>query len=140
MQIREIKLSELEDAFNIIQELELGLEYEEYEDIVYDMRHQDYKLYGVYEKNTLVCYCGFSILTNLYYKRHIYVYELITSKKNRGLGYASEMIIFLNDFAKINNCNTIVLNSSSKTDDTHIFFENKGFQEVSKIFLQTLKL
>ncbi len=140
MQMREIKLTELEDAFKIVQELKIGLDYNEYEDIVYEMRHQDYKMYGVYEKEKLVCYCGFSILTNLYYKRHLYVYELITPQKSRGLGYASEMLRYINDLANINNCDNIVLNSSLKRDNALRYYENRGFEEVSKIFLKTLNI
>ena len=109
MQIRELDLKELQIAYDVVSQFHTSLSYKEFEDLIYDMRYMDYKMIGIFERDILVTYAGVSIQTNLYHKRHLLVFELVTDEKYRDKGYSEMMSEYLSDYAKIGMCESVVL-------------------------------
>jgi len=138
MQIRELNLKELYTVFGVVSQLRPQLSYQEFEDLIYDMCHMDYKMIGIMEKDTLVCYAGIAVQTNLYHKRHIYVFDLVTDEKNRGEGYGKMMLEYIKDYAKIAMCENIVLSSAFVREKAHKFYEKNGFEKKSFMFVKEL--
>jgi GNAT superfamily N-acetyltransferase len=138
MQIREISLKELDIAYNCVKELRNTLTYNEFEDLIYDMRHQEYKMFGIFEREELITYAGVSILVNLYHKRHLYIYDLITISSHRSGGYGKTMIEYLHDYAKIQNCENIVLSSGLMRENAHHFYEKENFDKKSYLFVKAI--
>ena len=138
MQIRELDLKELEMAYDLVSQLRTELSYKEYEDLIYDMRHMDYKMFGIMERDKLITYAGASICTNLYHKRHLYVYDLVTDEKCRGKNYGETMLDYLVDFAKIAMCENMVLTSGLMKEDAHKFYTNYGFEKKSYVFVKSV--
>jgi len=68
MQIREMSLKELYDVYDLVVQLYCELDYDEFEDLIYDMRDR-YKMFGILEKEELVAFAGVSIETNLFKKK-----------------------------------------------------------------------
>ncbi len=112
MQIRELDLKELYTAYDVIKQLRLELSYQEFEDLIYDMRHMEYKMFGIMDGNKLITYAGVAVQTNLYDKRHLYVFDLVTDKSNRDKGYGKMMIEYLNDYASTCMCEKVVFSNS----------------------------
>jgi len=138
MQIREMDLKELYTVYDVLKQLRVTLSYEEFEDLIYDMRHMDYKMIGLLHRGELITYAGVAIQTNLYHKRHLYVFDLVTDEKFRGQGYGYAMLEYLVDFAKTGMCENIVLSSGFTKEDAHKFYEKQGFKKKSFVFLKTL--
>ena len=138
MQIREITLQELDIAYALVQELRSALSYEEFENLIYDMRHEEYKMFGIFEKDALIVYSGLKVQVNLYHQRHIFVDDLITKQTHRFQGYGKEMLLYIDDYAKINMCNKVVLNSGFQRSDAHHFYENYGYEKKSFVFVKEL--
>jgi GNAT superfamily N-acetyltransferase len=138
MQIREITLKELDSAYEIVKELRSELSYDEFEDLVYAMRHQEYKMFGIYESEQLVTYAGLSVLINLYHKRHLYIFDLVTTFSYRSQGYGRSMLEYLYDYAKIQNCENVVLSSGFQREDAHRFYENEAFKKSGYLFVKSL--
>ena len=115
MQIRELNLKELYTAYEVISKHYISMEYEEFEDLIYDMRHIEYKMFGIFERDRLVAYSGASIQTNLYYKRHLYIYELIVDSYEKD--YRDIMLSYLKDYAKIAICENTILHLSDENRD-----------------------
>ncbi len=138
MQIRELDLKELYTVYDVIKQLRSGLSYKEFEDLIYDMRHMDYKMLGLMDGEVLITYAGVAIQTNLYHKRHLYVFDLVTDDTYRSQGYGKMMLEYLRDFAKVGMCENIVLSSGFKREEAHRFYESYGFEKKSFIFLKTL--
>ena len=111
MQIREMTLKELYPVYELVKQLHTDLSYDEFEDLIYDMRHMEYKMFGILERGELVCYAGVAVQTNLYHKRHLYVFDLVTDEKHREKGYAKMMLEYLHDYAKTAACENLVLSS-----------------------------
>lgn len=138
MQIRELTLKELYPAYEVLKQLRTELSYDAFEDLVYEMRHMEYKMFGILEDEELVCYAGVAVQTNLYHKRHLYVFDLVSDAQKRSKGYGAMMLGFLHDYAKMCACENIVLSSSFVREDAHRFYENNGFAKVSYVFLKEL--
>jgi GNAT superfamily N-acetyltransferase len=136
MQIRELALTELDTAYDLVKELRSHLSYDEYEDLVYAMRHQEYKIYGIFERGELVTYAGVSVQVNLYWKRHLFVYDLVTRETHRGKGYGRQMLRYLEDIARMFQCERIALTSGHQRSDAHRFYEREGFSSVSAAFVK----
>jgi len=138
MQIRQLGLDELDTAYDVVKELRTGLSYEAFEELVYAMRHQEYRIYGIFEGEQLITYAGVGVLTNLYWKRHLFIYELVTRDAYRGRGYGREMLQFLNDLARVLQCERIALTSGHQRTEAHRFYESHGFASVSDAFVKTV--
>ncbi|MFT5835298.1 MAG: GNAT superfamily N-acetyltransferase [Sulfurimonas sp.] len=139
MQIRELDLKELYTVYDVLKQLRPALSYNEFEDLIYDMRHMEYKMFGIMDGEELITYAGVAVQTNLYHKRHLYVFELVSDEKYRNGGYGVMMLDFLNDYAKTCMCENIVLSSNFEREDAHRFYEKHGFDKKSYIFLKSVK-
>ena len=138
MQIRELNLKELFSVYSVLSQLRTALTYEEFEDLIYDMRHMEYKMIGIMEKEKLICYAGVAVQTNLYHKRHLYVFDLVTDEPYREQGYAKMMMSYLKDYAKMGMCENIVLSSGFSREGAHRFYEKEGFFKKSFVFVKKL--
>ena len=138
MQIRELDLKELYTVYDVLSQLRVDLSYKEFEDLIYDMRHMDYKMIGIMDGEELITYSGVTVQTNLYHKRHLYVFDLVTDEKYRDKGYGKMMLDYLVDYAKMGMCENIVLSSGFAREDAHKFYEKNGFDKKSFLFLKAL--
>jgi ribosomal protein S18 acetylase RimI-like enzyme len=136
MQIRELDLKELYTAYSVLKQLRLELSYKEFEDLIYDMRYMEYKMFGIMNGEELITYAGVCVQTNLYHKRHLYVFDLVSDEKYRSMGYGKMMLEYLDDYAKMCMCKNIVLSSNIEREKAHEFYENHGFERKSFIFLK----
>jgi len=138
MQIREINLKELEIVFEVLSQLRVGLSFKEFDDLIYDMRHMDYKMIGLFERDVLVTYAGVAVQTNFYHKRHLYIFDLVTDEKFRSQGYAKEMMEYLEVYAKTAMCENLVLSSGLLREKAHRFYEREGFSKKSFLFFKAI--
>ena len=138
MQIRELNLKELYTVYDVVKQLRVALSYKEFEDLIYDMRHIEYKMFGIMNGEELITYAGVSVQTNLYHNRHLYVYDLVSDEKYRSLGYGKMMLEYLGDYAKTCMCENIVLSSGFEKEDAHRFYDSNGFVKKSFVFLKAI--
>ncbi|NPA65575.1 MAG: GNAT family N-acetyltransferase [Epsilonproteobacteria bacterium] len=102
MQIRQLSLKELYDAYEMVQHL-YDISYDEFEDLIYEMK-DNYTMIGIFEKETIFAYAGLSILTTLKDKRHIRVYEIYAKEQK----YKQELQNYIEDYAKISAAKKVV--------------------------------
>ncbi len=138
MQIRELDLKELYTAYELVSQLRTELSYKDFEDLIYDMRHMEYKMLGIFDKEKLITYAGVAIQTNLYHKRHLYVFDFVTDEKYRGKKYGEMMLEYLIDYSKMGMCQSIVLSSGFAREEAHKFYEKNGFLKKSYLFVKTI--
>ncbi len=138
MQIRELDLKELSVAYEVVKQLRVDLSYKEFEDLIYDMRYMNYKMFGIFERDILITYAGVAVQTNLYHKRHLYIFDLVTDIDYRAKGYGKMMLEYLDDYAKTAMCENIVLSSGFEKEKAHAFYEKNSFVKKSFLFLKTI--
>jgi hypothetical protein len=95
-------------VYDVVSKLHVELSYEEFEDLIYDMRHMDYKMIGIMEKDELISYAGVAILTTLKEKRHLRVFDFKTSSRYDTKKYDAIMREYLNDYARTAMCKSVV--------------------------------
>jgi len=139
MQIREMNLKELEIIYELLSQLRTSLTYNEFDDLVYDMRHMDYKMIGLFQRGELITFAGVAVQTSFYHKRHLYVFDLVTDSNYRGQKYGTQMLEYLETYASTAMCENMVLSSSFEGEETQQFLKNKGFHKENFSFLKTLK-
>lgn len=120
MQIREIQLIELTLAYEIIKQHMKDLTYKEYEDLIYQMVKENYRIILLVDQEKPIIYAGIKIETNLLEKKHIHIYELITDKSKDKDYYENKMLSYLVDYAKINMCTSVLLSRKTNNYDTKI--------------------
>ena len=138
MQIREMNLKELDSIYKVLVQLRPSLSFKEFDDLVYDMRHMDYKMIGILERGELVTFAGVAVQTNFYHKRHLFIFDLVTDEKYRGKGYEKEMLEYLESYAKTAMCENIVLSSDFDNEDSYEFYEKNSFEKNGFLFLKSL--
>ena len=138
MQIREMSLKELDAIYELLVQLRPELSFKEFDDLVYDMRHMEYKMIGMLQRGELVTFAGVAVQTNFYHKRHLFVFDLVTDEKHRNRGYGKEMLEYLESYAKTAMCEKIVLSSGLQREAAHRFYEKNDFMKKSFIFVKAL--
>ncbi len=138
MQIRELDLKELYTAYDVLSQLRTELSYKDFEDLIYEIRHMEYKMFGIMNGEELITFAGVAIQTNLYDKRHLYVFDLVTDEKFRGKKYTDMMLEYLYDYAKVCMCQKMVLSSDFFKEDDHFFYEKNGFAKGSYLFTKPI--
>lgn len=136
MQIRELDLKELDTAYDVLSQLHTKLSYKEFEDLIYEMRHIEYKMFGIMDGEELITFAGVAVQTNFYHKRHLYIFDLVTDEKYRGKKYGSMMLEYLNDYAKICMCKNMVLSSNFSKEDDCAFSQKNGFAKRTCLFVK----
>jgi predicted AAA+ superfamily ATPase len=108
MQIRELDLKELYTVYELLSQLYKELSYEEFEDLIYDMRSMQYKMLGIFERGELVSYAGVVVQTTLKNKRHLKVFDFISSDKYDINLYDKLMREYLEDYSRIAMCKSVI--------------------------------
>ena len=131
---------EIMESYPLMNQLRTELSLQNYVSLVEDMTPQGYRLMALYDENLkIVSLAGFTILTNLYYLKHIWVYDLITDAQERSKGYGELLLKHLEELARTNECNCIALSSGFARKDAHRFYENKmGFDKSSYSFVKMM--
>jgi len=138
MQIREMNLKELDIVYEVLSQLRVDLSFKEFDDLVYDMRHMDYKMIGLFERDKLITYAGVAVQTNFYHKRHLYIYDFVTDEQYRCKSFGREMLEYLEVYAKTAMCESIVLSSELQREKAYAFYEKDGFIKKSFVFIKTI--
>lgn len=139
MQIRELDLKELDTVYSVLKQLRTTLSYKEFENLIYDMRHIEYKMIGIMDNEELITYAGVAVSTNLYHKRHLYIFDLVTDEKYRSQKYGQMMLNYLVDYANVAMCENIVLSSGFEKESAHRFYDSNGYNKKSFVFLKRLE-
>ena len=113
MQIRELALTELLDAYEVVKTLYTDLSYKNFEDLVYEMQKENYKMIGLFDKGALLAFIGLKIQTDLKYKKHLHLYEFIA--KRTASKSLDEIYSYLEHYRTTNLCESI-----QNKDNIHI--------------------
>ncbi|MFC7058232.1 hypothetical protein [Halovenus salina] len=75
--IRELESqAEWIDAFPLMKQLRTHLDENQYLDYLEQMSADGYRLFGLFSGDELAALAGVDILTNMYYGRHLWVFEV----------------------------------------------------------------
>ena len=124
-----MSLTELQQAYTLLEEKLLKISYKEFEDLIYEMKKENYKMIAVIENETVMSYIGLKIETNLKYKKHLHIYELIINNYQKKEYILHEIIIFLIDYAKIHMCEIILIRGLEEEKNKYFIQNNFKLDE-----------
>ena len=130
---------EIRRGFAVMRELRNHLSEAEYMDRVKTMSNEGYRQYAHCVADEIVAIAGVITLTNLYYGKHLFVYDLVTKSDQRSKGYGEKLLTCLGDLARQDGSKVISLSSGLERHDAHRFYEERmGYEKPSYVFKKTL--
>jgi len=128
------------EAFPVIKQLRTHLDETSYVELIQQAaRHEGYKLFALFEENTIVAAAGFMPMITLYNGKFIWVCDLVTDKEHRSKGYGQQLLSYVENWSKGNGYNIMSLSSGLQRVDAHRFYEEKlEYDKVSYVFLKKL--
>ncbi len=120
MQVREINLTELHLAYEIYKYSQNDITYKEYEDIIYQAVKENYKIILAIENNEPLAYAGVRVQTNLEFRKHINIDEIVIKNNLNKIDYYKELILYMNDYARMNQCSDIIINKLYNINNSEI--------------------
>jgi GNAT superfamily N-acetyltransferase len=99
-----------------------------------EIENNKIKYFIAMDKNKIVSSCYLAIIPNLTRngKSNGFIENVITDEKYRRRGIGKKLIEMAIEYGKQNNCYKIILQSSYKRKENHIFYEKCGFDGDSK--------
>ena len=103
-------------------------------DIWENIEKNQIKYFVAIDNNKVISSCYLAVIPNLTRdgKSNGFIENVITDKDYRQKGIGKNVIKMAIEYAKQNNCYKIILQSSFKRKDNHMFYEKCGFDGNSK--------
>jgi GNAT superfamily N-acetyltransferase len=126
-------------AWPVMSQLRTDLDEAAYMELLSEMRPDGYRLFALEVDGDIKALAGVSIGTNFYYRRYLWVYDLITTEAARSSGHGTALMGELERLAREERCDTIALASGLHRSDAHRFYEDRlGYKRASYTFHKTL--
>lgn len=127
------------EAYPVMHELRTNLDEEAYLALLREMNAEGYKMLALYDGGWIVALSGIIVLTNFYFGKHVFVYDLVTKASERSKGHGETLLEYVHQYAKDNGCQTVALESGLARVDAHRFYETKmGYRKPGFSFTKSL--
>lgn len=128
------------EAFPVIKQLRTHLEETSYVELVqHAVENEGYKLFALFEEDTIVAAVGFMPMTTLYNGKFIWVCDLVTDDGHRSKGYGQQLLSYVENWSRDNGYNIVSLSSGLQRLDAHRFYEERlEYDKVSYVFLKKI--
>ncbi len=129
MEIVELRSeAEFEEAFPVVGELHGELDERKYAELLAEMVPSGYRMFAVRDKGKISTVAGVQIITNLYYERHLYVFDLVATEGARSKGHGAALMIHVENFARREGCKYVALACGREREGALRFYERLGFE------------
>ena len=130
---------EIADCFPVIQELRSNLELNSFIAQVCRQQQQfDYQLIYLQVDGSIQAVAGFRISESLSWGKFLYVDDLVTRSTARSQGYGAELFNWLENYARIHNCQQLTLDSGVQRFAAHRFYLQHRMEITSHHFTLNL--
>ena len=131
--------TEIKEAFPVIRELHHGLDEERYLELLAEMVPNGYRMFAVRDSGEVAAVAGIQVLTNLYYERHAYVYDLVVTAGTRSKGYGQALMAHVESVAREEGCKCVALVCGRERAGALRFYERSGFERPGYSMRKTLR-
>lgn len=88
----------------------------------------DYRLFGGFVEGELVGVAGVLVRRVLHHARHAWLYDLVVDEPQRGNGYGTSLLEFVERWADEQGCAYVALASPLAKEDVHRYYENRSYE------------
>jgi GNAT superfamily N-acetyltransferase len=120
--------AEFEEAFPVVRELHSELDERKYAELLAEMVPNGYRMFAVRDDGEVTAVAGMQVLTNLYYERHLYVYDFVATAGVRSKGHGAALMEHLERFARREGCKYVALACGREREGALRFYERFGFE------------
>jgi GNAT superfamily N-acetyltransferase len=133
MEIVELRsAAEQRKALPILRELYPSLEEGRYARLLAEMVADGYRQIAVrHVAGEIVAVAGVAVHINLYYGRHLYVYDLVVREGARSKGYGAMLLDHVEGIARREGCETAALACGLEREGALRLYERRGYQKPS---------
>jgi len=122
----------------LIQQLSPGVTAERYDHLLDDMLAHGYRMLAVFEGDVCLGLSGFWVISKLYSGRYLELDNVVVSAEHRSKGVGKIMSDFLENLARHESCETMMLDAYLENEKAHAFYEREGFKKRGYHFLKKL--
>ncbi|MEX0734059.1 MAG: GNAT family N-acetyltransferase [Steroidobacteraceae bacterium] len=126
-------------CYDVMAELRRHVSREKFVPLVRALQAEGLRLACIRVDDRVVAVAGYRVSTNLFYGRHLYVDDLVTSDAERSKGYGKELLAWLRALAVANDCDALHLDSGVQRKRAHQFYLREGLELSSYHFSERLK-
>jgi ribosomal protein S18 acetylase RimI-like enzyme len=125
-EFRELKKQdEWTEAYELLRQLDPGLDKNRYFFALEQMLDKDYHLFGLIQSDKLVTVAGVQVLTVIDGDRVFWVFDLVTAKACRGQGFGRKMMQRLESYAREKGFDQFRVHSENQTTRALKFYSEK---------------
>ena len=139
LDITELAEVELEESYEVMRKLRPHLTKEVYLARVKEMWARGYRLLALKVEGEIVALAGVTFDLNLYWGRHLFVYDLVTAEAHRSKGHGKRLLNYIHELARQENCEAVALSSAFAREGAHRFYERKGYERTGYTFRKRLE-
>ena len=133
MEIVELRsAAERTEVLPILRQLYPSLDEGRYLALLAEMIDDGYRQFAVRnEAAEIVAVAGVAVHVNLYYGRHLYVYDLVVKEDARSKGYGGLLMDHVEGIARREGCETAALACDLEREGALRLYESRGYQKPS---------
>lgn len=140
MEVAELRSeAELREAFAVMRELHGELTEGRYARLLTEMAPNGYRLFAARDGDRIVGLAGVQVLANLYYGRHLFVYDLVVAEGTRSVGCGEALMDHVEDFARSEGCETAALACGREREGALRFYGRRGYEAPSYAMRKALQ-
>jgi GNAT superfamily N-acetyltransferase len=133
MEIVELRsAAERTEVLPILRQLYPSLGEGRYAALLAEMIDDGYRQFALRnEAGEVVAVAGVAVHVNLYYGRHLYVYDLVVKEDARSKGYGGLLMDHVEGVARREGCETAALACDLEREGALRLYESRGYQKPS---------
>ena len=132
--------AERREVLPILRELYPSLDEGRYWVLLAEMIDDGYRQFAVRnEAAEIVALAGVAVHVNLYYGRHLYVYDLVVKEDARSKGYGGLLMDHVEGIARREGCETAALACGLEREGALHLYESRGYQKPSYAMRKALR-
>src|SRR5829696_1410556 len=120
------------EVLPILRELYPWLDEGRYAALLAEMIDDGYRQFALRnEAAEIVALAGVAVHVNLYYGRHLYIYDLVVKEYARSKGYGGLLMDHVEGIARREGCETAALACDLEREGALLLYERRGYQKPS---------
>jgi GNAT superfamily N-acetyltransferase len=141
MEIVELRsAAERTEVLPILRELYPSLDEGRYAALLAEMIDDGYRQFAVRNETAeIVALAGVAVHVNLYYGRHLFIYDLVVKEDARSKGYGGLLMDHVEDIARREGCETAALACDLEREGALRLYEGRGYQKPSYAMRKALR-
>lgn len=130
--------TEISACYPVMQELRPHIPEDKFLSWIRKQETEAYQLVFVQGSEGVVAVAGFRIGENLAWGRFLYVDDLVTLSAHRSMGHGNRLLSWLKQFAIVEGCSQLHLDSGIQRKQAHRFYEREGMTISGFHFVENL--